>query len=248
MAKQTETGHAKNVANFGTLITIVKGLKTAYNPSKPAIALAALTPIKPAADAVMATVNTKMGVYSTAVAARESAFAPLSKLSTRVLNSLKATDAPKPVIDSVATLVRKLQGQRATPKKTAEETAATDTQETTPKTISSSQMGFDNRINNLDGLIQLLITIPEYAPNEAELKTASLATYLQSLKTVNAAATDAETALDNARIARNEVLYKPSTGLVDVAASVKLYVKSAFGTTSAQYKQVAALTFKAYNS
>ena len=34
MAKISETGHAKNVANFGTLITVVKGFKTAYDPSK----------------------------------------------------------------------------------------------------------------------------------------------------------------------------------------------------------------------
>lgn len=248
MANQTETGHAKSVANFGTLITVVKGFKTIYNPSNQSIALLALNTVKTDADAVMAAVNAKMGAYSTAVAARENAFAPLSKLSTRILNSLKATDAPKAVINSAVALVRKLQGQRATPKKSTEETAAADTGETAPKTISSSQMGFDNRINNFDSLIQLLITIPEYAPNEADLKTASLATYLQSLKTVNASATDAETALDNARIARNEVLYKPSTGLVDVAASVKLYVKSVFGATSAQYKQVSALTFKTYGS
>ena len=107
-------------------------------------------------------------------------------------------------------------------------------------------MSFDNRVDNLDRLIQLLITIPEYAPNEANLKTASLTTYLQSLQTSNAAAVAAETNLENARIVRNEVLYLPSTGLVDVASAVKLYVKSVFGATSAQYKQVSALTFKSY--
>lgn len=106
-------------------------------------------------------------------------------------------------------------------------------------------MGFDNRIDNFDRLIQLLITIAEYAPNETDLKTATLTTYFQSLQATNAAAGDAETNLDNARIARNEVLYQPSTGLVDVASAVKLYVKSVFGATSAQYKQVTALTFKA---
>lgn len=244
MAKISETGHAKNVANFGTLITVVKGFKTAYNPSKQSITLTALTTLKTNADAVMAVVNAKLGAYSTAVAAREKAFEPLSKLSTRIINSLRATDAPKPIIKSAEALVRKLQGQRATPKKTAEELAASVAEGTTIKQVSSSQMGFDNRINNFDGLIQLLIPIAEYAPNETDLKTATLTTYLQSLQATNAAAGEAETNLDNARIARNEVLYQPSTGLVDVAAAVKLYVKSLFGATSAQYKQVSALTFK----
>ncbi len=246
MAKISETGHAKNVANFGILITVVKGFKTAYNPSKSSLALPALTTLKTNADAAMADVNVKLGAYSTAIAARELAFEPLSKLSTRVLNSLKATDAPKPVINSVASLVRKLQGQRATPKKTAEELTASEAEGVVVKQVSSSQMSFDNRIENFDRLVQLLGSIPEYAPNETDLTTASLGAYLQSLRTANAAAGDAENNLTNARIARNEVLYQPSTGLVDVAMAVKLYVKSVFGASSAQYKQVSGLTFKSY--
>lgn len=244
MAKQSETGHAKNVANFGTLLTIVSGFGATYVPSKPTISMRALNGVNENAKNALSATNTASGAYSVAVANREEAFGPLSQLATRVLNSLKATDAPKGVINSAAALVRKLQGKRATPKKTAEELAASATEGSPVKQVSSSQMGFDNRINNLDSLIQLLVTIPEYAPNEADLKTESLGTYLQALKTVNTLASNAETALDNARIARNEVLYKPSTGLVDVATSVKLYVKSAFGATSAQYKQVAGLSFK----
>jgi hypothetical protein len=243
MANQSETGHAKNVANFSTLITIVKGFKTVYNPSKSSIALPALTTLKTAADAVIAEVNTALGAYNTAIAARELAFGPLSKLATRILNSIKATDAPKPVVNSAAALVRKLQGRRATPKKTEEELAASETEGAESKQISSSQMSFDNRIDNFDRLIQLLITIAEYTPNETDLKTASLTTYLQSLQAANATAIDAETNLDNARIVRNEILYQPSTGLFDVASAVKLYVKSVFGATSAQYKQVSALKF-----
>lgn len=244
MTKTSETGHAKNVANLGTLITVVKGFKAVYNPSKQSITLAALNTLKTTADAAMANVNIVQGAYSTAIAAREVAFEPLSKLSTRILNALRSTDASKAVIKSAESLVRKLQGKRATPKKTDEELAALEAEGTVVKQVSSSQMSFDNRIENLDSLIQLLVTIPEYAPNEAELKTATLTGIFISLKTTNAAAIDAETNLDNARIARNEVLYRPSAGLVDVATAVKLYVKSLFGATSAQYKQVSSLAFR----
>lgn len=76
MAKTSETGHAKNVANLGTLITVVKGFKTAYNPSKQSIILAALNTLKTTADAAMANVNIMGGAYSTAIAAREVAFEP----------------------------------------------------------------------------------------------------------------------------------------------------------------------------
>lgn len=243
MAKISETGHAKNVANLGTLITVVKGFKTAYNPSNQTITLTALNTLKTKADGAMTQVNITMGANNTAIAAREGAFNPLSKLTTRVLNSLQSTDASQPVIGSAETLIRKIQGRRATPKKSDEELAASETEGAESKQVSSSQMSFDNRVENFDRLIQLLVPIQEYAPNEEELKIVMLTSHHQLLRVTNAAAIDATTNLDNARIARNEVLYTPNTGLVPVANSVKLYVKSLFGATSAQYKQVSAIKF-----
>lgn len=37
-----ETGHAKNIEHFGTMISFVQGYGAAYDPSNPAIALSAL--------------------------------------------------------------------------------------------------------------------------------------------------------------------------------------------------------------
>jgi len=50
--------------------------------------------------------------------------------------------------------------------------------------------------------------------------------------------------LSNARITRNDILYKPNTGLVDIAIDTKTYIKSVFGASSPQYKQVSGLEFK----
>ena len=41
MASNSETGHAKNVANFEDLISFCTGYGATYNPSKAAIQLAA---------------------------------------------------------------------------------------------------------------------------------------------------------------------------------------------------------------
>ena len=140
-------------------------------------------------------------------------------------------------------LVRKLQGRRATLKMTDEEkkVAAEAGNEVTE--ISSSQMSFDSRLDNLDKLIKLLTSIPAYAPNEADLKVAALTTLLTDLKTKNTAVITAETPLVNARIARNDVLYKADTGVVDTSVDVKTYVKSVFGATSPQYKTISGLKF-----
>jgi hypothetical protein len=47
-------------------------------------------------------------------------------------------------------------------------------------------MGFNDRIENFDKFITLLSSIPNYAPNEEDLKIASLSTYRDSLKSKNA--------------------------------------------------------------
>ena len=84
----------------------------------------------------------------------------------------------------------------------------------------------------------LLTSIPQYNPNEEDLKISTLTALYEDLKAKNSAVVDAYTPLSNARIARNEIMYTPLTGLVDIAADTKTYIKSVFGASSPQYKQV----------
>ena len=78
--------------------------------------------------------------------------------------------------------------------------------------ISTSQMSYDSRLDNLDKLIKLLASVPQYAPNEADLKTSALTALYTDLKTKNTAVINAEIPLNNARITRNEVMYKSNVG------------------------------------
>lgn len=245
MTSTTETGHAKNVANFDDLISFVTGYGTAYNPSKATIKLTALQTLSTSAKTAINAVNAALPAYSNAVAAREAAFEPLSKLITRVNNALKATDTTEQVDESAKTLVRKIQGSRATAKKTEEEITAEKAEGKETKEISSSQMSYDSRLDNFDKLIKLLTSVTLYAPNEADLKVTALTTLYNDLKAKNTAVVTATTPLSNARIARNEILYKTNTGLVDIALDTKTYIKSLYGATSPQYKQVSKLEFKA---
>jgi hypothetical protein len=92
MSSTSETGHAKNVANFNELISFITGYGTAYNPSKVSIKSDALQTLSGSAKNAIDVVNAARPAYSNAVAAREAAFSPLNKLITRVFNALKATD------------------------------------------------------------------------------------------------------------------------------------------------------------
>lgn len=207
--------------------------------------LTALQALATSAKTSINAVNAALPAYSNTVAAREAAFAPLSKLITRVMNALKATDTTDQVDESAKTLVRKIQGTRATAKKTDEEKAAATAAGKEVVEISSSQMSYDSRLDNFDKLIKLLSTVTLYAPNEADLKVAALTTLYNDLKAKNTAVVTATTPLSNARISSNDILYKPLTDLVDIALDTKTYIKSLYGATSPQYKQVSKLEFKA---
>ena len=243
MASTSEQGHNRNAANFDKLITHCVSYGTAYNPSKGSLKIAALQAQATAARNCLTAINTLTPSYKNAVAARVVAYKPLDKLVTRLGNALKASDTTTEVNDAAKTIIRKLQGRRATPKKTDEEkkTAADAGNEITK--ISTSQLSYDNRLDNLDKLIKMLASIPQYAPNEAELKTAALTTLYNDLKAKNTAVTTAEIPLNNARITRNNLLYKEETGLVDTATTIKTYIKSIYNASSPQYKAISKLTF-----
>jgi len=150
---------------------------------------------------------------------------------------------PNRLIDSAKSLGRKLHGVRANPKKTEEQKKALLAKGVEIVEISSSQVGYNNLVSNFDQLINLLDSISVFEPNEEDLKISSLTVLYNDLKDKNAAVIAAKAPLSNARLVRNRILYKEKTGLYDVASDVKAYVKSLYGATSPQYKQISQLKF-----
>lgn len=240
MASTSETGHAKNVANFEELIGFCNGYGAAYNPSKASIKIASLQTLLTNAQNALASVKVAKTEFDNATNDREVAFAPLKKLITRVVNALSATDVLQQTIDDANTANFKIQGRRATAKATTKPAKEGQVAEV-PNNISTSQQSFDSQVDNLSKLIQTLSAEPLYTPNEAELQVASLNTLLTDLKSKNSAVVTASAS--NTRIQRDQVLYAPLTGLYDSAQAVKQYVKSLFGAASPQFKQVSGIKF-----
>jgi hypothetical protein len=244
MAQTYESGHAKNVANMVDLLSFIDGYGTSYDPVRDALKRQSMDVLcKSAKDAISA-VNAALPVYSKAVAAREAAFVPINQLVTRVMNFLKSIASTDHIYENALTFARKIQGRRAVAKRSEEQIKADVAagKEVTEK--SSSQMSYDNRLDNLDKFIQLLINIKEYAPNESDLKVGALSVRYADLVNKNLAVISAATPLSNARIARDTILYKDDTGLVDIALDAKAYIKAAFGASSPQFKQVSKLSFR----
>lgn len=243
MASISESGHVINVAHFREMISVIYGFESRYNPSKASIKTDALSILAENAADAMEKVNSLFPRYCNSVAARADAFSPLGKLVTRIMSSLKACAATDQVYNDAQTISRKIQGRRATPKLSASENNNSMTGEKQAKQISASRMSYDNRMNNLGKLIRFLSEVEEYVPNEADLQVKSLTALYNDLADRDKAVTDSYVLLTNARIARNNIMYDKTTGLVCASVAVKSYIRSVFGTKSPQFRQVSRIRF-----
>lgn len=239
MASTSETGHAKNIANFQTLIEFVKGYGTAYNPSKHSIKLPALLTLKESADAALADTLSKNTNYNIKVSEKQLAFSGIETLASKLVSALEATDASTGSISNAKSYRQKIFGKRATPAK-----ASTDRNAPDSKTISVSQQSYDQIIQHLSGLKTVLETEPNYTPNETELQVATLSAKIQDLYGKTAAVNTALAEVSNSRISRNKILYTEENSIYETASDVKKYIKSVFGAGSPQFAQVKGLQIK----
>ena len=238
MTSQSETGHAKNIQAFKTILSYCQGYGAAYNPPTTVLELANLqTHLTNAQNALVDSIK-KQTILTNTTNQRQLAYQNLQALATKIINALTISGVSQNTLDSAKTITRKIQGQRATP--IAE---PADPNQPQANTSSVSQLSYSNQAQHLSTLIELLSTLPEYKPNETELQLASLQTYHTTLQTSNTNVTEAQTNWSNSRIDRNNQLYAPGTGLLATAKNIKAYIKSLYGPSSPQYKQLSTLQF-----
>lgn len=233
----SEVGHNKNVANFKSLYQILEEMGTLYNPSNPAIVLTILEPIKTVLDGVIETFNTKNPLYKNAVAQRETNMAPLSKLTTRIVNSFRASGASALDIENADGMARVIRGYKRSAKVNPE-TAS-------PETISTSRMSYDSRTANFEALISFLESQSVYAPNEDDIKLLQLKQVNLSQKQQNAAVNQAANELLTARVSRNNALYSETVGIIHLVPLIKNYLKSLGESGKPYYKTAVRLKFSA---
>jgi hypothetical protein len=244
MPSTSEKGHVQNVNSMDLLIKTCQGLGAKYNPSRAALKIANLQTLYTANDSSLTTISTKLRSYSNVVNDRRVFFAPAKKLATKALNALKASAPTAETLEDAKGINRKIQGTRASKIEDAPPADTTETTTTDPAThISVSQQSYVSIADRFNEFNTLLKTVTNYVPNETELQTATLTTFVNTAKTHNSNVNAATVDIQNARIARNLVMYKEETGLYDIAQSVKDYVKSIYGASSVEYKQVSKIKF-----
>lgn len=239
MASTSETGHAKNSANFRRLIDVITSFGSIYQPSKASLAITQLNQKQLESQDKLNAVIAKNTIYNGRVNERIVLFKGNQALYTKLINALQATDATPEKIKNAKVFYRKLKGKRAVAIPTS-----LDPNQPAPTTISASQLSYDNQIQHFAGFIAVLESEPSYAPNETELQVVSLQAKMSEMKLKNNAVSTAHVDIRNVRIERNKNLYEVDNGIIDTAADVKNYVKSVFGASSQEFKLVRGIEFR----
>jgi hypothetical protein len=241
--KNSESGHAKNVANFKALITYCTNYGAAYNPGNDEINVSGLNILYADASNALNTVFNTKAAYDHITNEREIAFKPLAKLCTRIINALKACGTSDEKLKDARSLIKKISGVN---KKKRKETPITENPEVEAPSHSTSQMSYDNQLANFKNLIELLLTETKYHPNEMELSVTGLTNLYQDLYTKTQVVTQSRANLNVARIERNKVLYLGDLNVYKIATNVRSYIKAIFGSQSEQYKKISGLRISNY--
>lgn len=255
MSSSNETGHARNVTNFESLLEHCIGYGATYAPSNPALTVTAMQTKLAEARASLDNVRPAYTAHENATGARKRAFVDLRKLTTRAFNALKASGASSETIADARTRINRFRGIRSTPvvNPPATETPAIHDADTPAaaenatlghRTVSSAHLSFDQRAETFASLLEVLSAEPLYQPNESELAISNLQAIRANLTAVTTAVLQQEVVYENALTARDEVMYNEQTGLVANAKAIKLYVKSVYGPSSPQYKGISRLMFR----
>jgi hypothetical protein len=238
----SETGNAKNVANFEQVTNIVGNLGADYNPSQDLIKLVNLQDKLADAQGALNEVITKEAAETEAVNRREAEFAGIGKLATRIADAAAVNVNDEIFSKGVETFKRKLQGRRAGTKP-VDDPSTPDVEESL-SAHSTAQLSYDNLTANFAALIALLKTQADYAPNETDLKIVTLEAKLAAMEATNDAAKAAILTADSARANRDPLLYDPKTGVLNLVKLIKRYIKFALGKESRTYQQIIELKFK----
>ncbi|WP_346986378.1 hypothetical protein [Chryseobacterium sp. POE27] len=236
----SETGHSKNIANLQDLISFCTAYGDKYNPVKEELKISNLEVLYEDALLKLNEAQTRKALFDNATNQRAEVFKELNPLATKIVNALAVSETNPLMLSNAKSYNKKLQGRT----KTKPEAGKSEEETENPtRTISTSQQSYDSKINHFSNLIQVLEQSAAYNPNEEELKTSDLQNKLADMKNKNTALIHAYTEYSNARLSRDQVLYNNLTGLCQITKEVKQYVKSVFGATSPQYKQISSLLF-----
>lgn len=234
-----EIGHKQNVANLKQLINYCEGYGSKYAPLKNSLKIPALWTLQKKAESSINDVIEKTKAYYAAINSRKLAFARVKILSTRIVNELNASECSQDRLKKANFYNRWIQHVSI-----VEMEMSLNLKMNLPRSIKHTQDSYHRWLNHLGSLLWVLKSEPAYSSKEEDLSIENIRIYIDSLIDKNAYVAKMYTEARTARMIRDRTLYSLSTGLIFIAAYVKVYVKLVFGIMSPQYKQIKKIPFK----
>lgn len=233
MASTSETGHYKNIANFNVLRTACASFGAFYNPSNSVLQVPNMVLLHTDAVTQHEAVSIALVPYRTSVNSRQTLFADMRKRATRIFYALKvAANVDPKIVEDARSILFSIRGTRISKAVPESETQ-----------ISVAQTSFDNLYDHFAKFVALIIAVPSYSPNEVELQNATIIAMRDALLASNNLVISSAASLKTATMGRNDVLYRPTDGVVEVALASKVYIGSAFGKNSDPYRAVKGIKF-----
>ena len=238
MASSSETGFAKNVNTFSSLVAFCHVHANIYKPVNPEIALDHLGKMRDAAEQALEEVNKLTTPYSIAVDAQEQHFKNFDKLLTKVGRAYKVAGATPAQLQNVDAIIKKIKGERIGKIPKGKEEDA----------ISTAQTSYASRINNFSLLLKALTEFGNYATNEDELSLKTLQKLLNAMTQDNKKIQEVGPTLSKGRSSRNKIIYTEKTGLYYIALLVKTYLRNILTRGTEDYKKISSFKFSNTNS
>lgn len=230
-----ETGIAETIAHGETAVNYLITFGTSYDTNNADLKVASLQAKNVLGNQLVSAVLASKQDNTLKINNRQEVYNPVTKLATRVINELEASNASKKTVADARHFVDKIRGHRII-------TIKPD--ETDQNHISACQTSFIQQVQHFSGLIAVVSTEPLYNPIMADLKIPALEAKRDAMIASNQAVGTTQAQLGATRLERNLFFNKAFTGYVDTYLAVKRTVKAIFGATSPEYYQISALTFR----
>jgi hypothetical protein len=239
MASMSETGHAKNVANFKELITVVRSFEGQYQPIAEVLQINALEKQAANAGEVLSKLKELETLSKQATATLQEEFKTLSTFSSQLMGVLISSGAKTSSVEEAKAVQKRIAGTNSRKKRTEMKDSFLGE---TKDFRSTSRQSYDSRLDDFEKLISILQNIPEYRPKEDLFQVVTLQSKAKNMKNAIQENDSRDIARKQVMHERNALLYTPESGVVAIASKIKAYIKGVFGgVKSTQYKSVSKI-------
>lgn len=231
-----ETSDTKFLNTCRRLLDIFTG-EAAWNPSNPALTTANLEAKLATGFPIALDVMTKLAPQVIKINDRQETYAKVAPLVRSSRRYLKSSGASEKEIDDANTIINKLLGVRSTPKPTVDPNQPAGAAETSN---SVSRQSYDSRLGNMLALREYYANIPEYKPNENDIKLTGLDALTTEMQTGNDTVSAGFVPLLTAWNLRDGALYDNPDSILETFRDAKDYYKSLYAPNSPQYRAITA--------